>query len=117
MSQCTYDPRNTHFLVPQGQRPAGFFCPSDISGDGKQEIDFTVRLRAVGGSKTIASAMRLAGVSKSDVVDTVAIINKSWDFFKYAVDYLEDPMGKATSLSSPATTWHTMRRTYIPMWV
>ena len=38
VSQCTYDPRNTHFLVPQGQRPAGFFCPSDISGDGKQKI-------------------------------------------------------------------------------
>ena len=171
VSQCTYDPRNTHFLVPQGQRPAGYFpvdndvvrisagdeitalTPSEASspeytfcfeetfpepGDfdyndcvmgvtmtkspkvlnGKGNfIDFTVRLRAVGGSKTIASAMRLAGVSKSDVVDTVAIINKSWDFFKYAVDYLEDPMGKATSLSSPATTWHTMRRTYIPMWV
>ena len=26
VSQCTYDPRNTHFLVPQGQRPAGLFC-------------------------------------------------------------------------------------------
>ena len=90
--------------------------PKVLNGKGNF-IDFTVRLRAVGGSKTIASAMRLAGVSKSDVVDTVAIINKSWDFFKYAVDYLEDPMGKATSLSSPATTWHTMRRTYIPMWV
>ena len=57
-------------------------------------------------TKTIASAMRLAGVSKSDVVDTVAIINKSWDFFKYAVDYLEDPRGKVkTAMNGDAVIY------------
>ena len=79
--------------------------PKVLNGKGNF-IDFTVRLRAVGGSKTIASAMRLAGVSKSDVVDTVAIINKSWDFFKYAVDYLEDPMGKVkTAMNGDAVIY------------
>lgn len=62
--------------------------------NGKADyLDITIRLRAVGGYKTIAASMRLANISPAMVSDTFAITRKGWDFFQYAVDYLEDPQG------------------------
>ncbi|MGN0281389.1 MAG: LruC domain-containing protein [Prevotella sp.] len=67
--------------------------PKALNGKGNF-LDITVRLRAVGGTKNIASSLRLVGINSALVVDTFVITRKGWDFFKYSVDYLEDPEGK-----------------------
>ncbi|MGM9703600.1 MAG: LruC domain-containing protein [Prevotella sp.] len=67
--------------------------PKALNKEGNY-LDITVRLRAVGGYKTMASAMRLVGIDKYDIEDSLMVLKKGWGFFNYAVDYLEDPLGK-----------------------